>query len=44
VVAVSVAADHRTSKGVVTAMQASPHREIEIEPCRLRLPVREVDL
>lgn len=35
---------NRTGKALVTAMQASPHREIELEPRRSRLPVRDVQL
>ncbi|WP_291700059.1 type II toxin-antitoxin system Phd/YefM family antitoxin [Bradyrhizobium sp.] len=33
-----------TGKAFVAAFQASPYREIEIEPRRARLPVRDVDL
>ncbi|MBV8765608.1 MAG: type II toxin-antitoxin system Phd/YefM family antitoxin [Hyphomicrobiales bacterium] len=33
-----------TGKALVAAFQASPYREIEIEPRRARLPVRDVDL
>src|ERR1044072_4108377 len=33
-----------TGEALVAAMQASPHREIEIEPGRSRLPVRDVNL
>jgi hypothetical protein len=29
---------------LVAAMQASPHRDIDIEPRRARMPVREVAL
>jgi len=49
-VVVITAAEFRQLKGVVTgealidAMQASPHREIEIEPQRGPMPVREVSL
>ena len=32
----------RSGAALVAAMQASPHREIEIEPERVRLPVRPV--
>ena len=35
--------DH-TGKALVAAMQASPYREVEIEPERSRLPVRDVHL
>jgi prevent-host-death family protein len=34
----------RTGKALIAAMQASPYREIGIEPERARLPVRDVDL
>jgi prevent-host-death family protein len=35
----------RTGAALIEAMQASPHREIDIEPVRdERSPVREVDL
>ena len=33
-----------TGKVLVEAMQASPHREIDIEPARGSLPVRDVTL
>ena len=33
-----------TGKVLIEAMQASPHREIDIEPTRGPLPVREVSL
>jgi len=33
-----------TGKLLVEAMQASPHREIDIEPARGSLPVRDVTL
>lgn len=33
-----------TGKALVAAMQASPHREIEIEPKRAPMPVRDVAL
>jgi prevent-host-death family protein len=33
-----------TGEGLVLAMQASPHREIDVEPRRSRLPVRETSL
>jgi hypothetical protein len=32
----------RTGADLIAAMQASPYREIEIEPERFRLPVRHV--
>jgi prevent-host-death family protein len=34
----------RTGEALVAAMQASPHRDIEIEPRRTRLPVRDISL
>jgi prevent-host-death family protein len=34
----------RTGRALIEAMQVSPYRDIDIEPDRLRLPVREVDL
>ena len=33
-----------TGEALVAAMQASPYREIEIEPERSRFPVRDIDL
>jgi prevent-host-death family protein len=33
-----------TGQALIAAMQASPHREIEIEPGRARMPVRDVVL
>jgi prevent-host-death family protein len=33
-----------TGEALVAAMQASPYREIDIEPKRSRLPVRDVEL
>jgi hypothetical protein len=33
-----------TGEALVAAMQASPHRELDIEPRRSRLPVRDVNL
>jgi prevent-host-death family protein len=33
-----------TGKALIAAMQASPHRDIEIEPRRAPMPVREVSL
>jgi len=35
-------AEHRTGADLIAALQASPYREIEIEPARCRLPVRDV--
>ncbi|MFN0100922.1 MAG: hypothetical protein ACKV2U_02410 [Bryobacteraceae bacterium] len=32
----------RTGADLIAAMQASPYREIEIEPARYRMPVRDV--
>jgi prevent-host-death family protein len=34
----------RTGKALIAAMQASPCKEIDIEPERNRMPVREIDL
>lgn len=34
----------RTGAELIAALQTSPHREIEIEPERVRLPVRGVEL
>jgi prevent-host-death family protein len=33
-----------TGKALIEAMQASPHREIEIAPARATMPVRDVSL
>jgi hypothetical protein len=33
-----------TGKALIDAMQASPHREIDIEPRRGPLPVRDLSL
>jgi prevent-host-death family protein len=33
-----------TGESLVAAIQASPHREIDVEPRRSRLPVRETNL
>jgi prevent-host-death family protein len=33
-----------TGAALVAAMQASPSREVEIEPKRARMPVRDIDL
>lgn len=35
-------APKRTGADLIAAMQSSPYREIEIEPARYRLPVRDV--
>src|SRR5437763_667240 len=34
----------RTSEALIAAMRASPHRDVDIEPGRARLPVRKVQL
>ncbi|MEJ0045154.1 MAG: hypothetical protein WDN04_02690 [Rhodospirillales bacterium] len=34
----------RTGEALIAAMQASPHRDIDIEPPREPMPVRGVDL
>jgi prevent-host-death family protein len=34
----------RTGAALVAALQASPHRDIDVEPRRERLPVRDVTL
>jgi hypothetical protein len=36
--------DNRTGADLITALQASPYRDIDIEPERYRLPVRGVSL
>src|SRR6266481_8035952 len=33
-----------TGEALIAAMQASPHRDVDIEPTRTPLPVREVSL
>jgi prevent-host-death family protein len=33
-----------TGEVLIAAMQASPHRDVEIEPSRAEMPVREVSL
>ena len=38
----STAAKSRTGADLIAAMQSSPYREIEIEPARYRMPVRDV--
>lgn len=35
---------HLTGEALVIAMQSSPHQEIQIEPRRDTMPVREVEL
>jgi prevent-host-death family protein len=37
-------AGDRTGQQLVDAMQASPFRDIDIEPARVKLPVRDVNL
>ncbi len=34
----------RTGHALIAAMQASPCKEIDVEPERYRMPVREIDL
>lgn len=34
----------RTGEALIAAMQASPHRDLDIEPSRAVLPVRDVTL
>ena len=34
----------RTGEALIAAMQASPYRDIDIEPARVALPVRDVAL
>ncbi len=34
----------RTGAALIDALQASPHRDVEIEPSRAPMPVRGVDL
>jgi hypothetical protein len=38
----SATVKNRTGADLIAAMQSSPYREIEIEPARYRLPVRDV--
>ena len=33
-----------TGQALIAAMQASPHRDIDVEPKRAPMPVREVSL
>ena len=35
-------AQHKTGADLVAAMQASPYREIDLEPGRDRMPVRDI--
>ena len=37
-------AGEQTGQALVDVMQQSPHRSMSIEPRRLRMPVRDVDL
>jgi hypothetical protein len=37
-------AGERSGKALVDAMRTSPHRPASIEPPRMRMPVRDVDL
>ena len=34
----------RTGQTLIDALQASPHRKIDIEPARAPMPVRQVNL
>jgi hypothetical protein len=34
--------ENRAGANLIAALQSSPHREIDIEPARYRLPVRDV--
>ena len=36
------APENRSGTDLIAAMQTSPYREIEIEPARYRMPVRDV--
>jgi hypothetical protein len=38
------AAESRTGADLIAALQASPYREVDIEPARYRVPVRDVAL
>jgi hypothetical protein len=38
------AAGELTGAALIAALQASPYRDIEVEPSRERLPVRDVNL
>lgn len=35
---------HRTGSALIAALQASPYRELNIEPARYRMPARNVAL
>jgi prevent-host-death family protein len=37
-------AGNRTGRELVDAMRASPYRDVEVEPSRMNLPVRDVNL
>jgi hypothetical protein len=37
-------AGERSGEALVDAMRTSPHRSTSIEPSRLRMPARDVDL
>lgn len=34
----------RTGEALIAAMQSSPHRDIDLEPARTVMPVRDVQL
>jgi len=34
----------RTGRALIDALQASPHRRVDVEPRRQRMPVRDIDL
>lgn len=36
--------DRRTGAALIAAMQTSPHKDIEIEPSRSPMPVRDISL
>jgi hypothetical protein len=36
--------EEKTGAPLVAALRKSPHRQIEIEPTRIPMPVRDVDL
>ena len=33
----------RTGQALIDAMQSSPHKEVEIEPARMPMPVRDIE-
>jgi hypothetical protein len=39
-----VSSDDLTGQALIAAMQASPHREIDLAPARMQMPVRGVTL